>query len=193
MPVGKTARFEVFRRDNFTCKYCGQSAPDVPLDIDHVIPVSLGGADTPSNLVTACKDCNQGKASRPMDDPFAEKVNEDAAGWAEAMRRASEERRKVREIEIRNAQEFYSLWSEYGPATDLPRDFPQTVTRFLRLGLEKSDLAELVVSVDHRGVRDPWRYFCGACHNRVRQNQERAFFIMQEMKQEGCSDGDGED
>ncbi len=192
MSVGKTARFEVFRRDNFTCKYCGQSAPEVVIDIDYVVPISLGGSDKPSNLVTACRDCNQGKASRSMGDPFAEKVNEDAEGWAEAIRRAAEERRKVREIELRNAHEFYSLWIEYGPGVDLPYDFPQTITRFLSLGLEKSDLAELVVTVDHRGIRDPWRYFCGACHNRVRQIQEQAYFIRQEMKQED-EHGHGED
>lgn len=58
MTVSKRIRFEVLRRDNYTCRYCGGSAPDVKLTVDHVMPVALGD---PTNLVTACKDCNAGK------------------------------------------------------------------------------------------------------------------------------------
>ena len=56
MAVSKRTRFEVLRRDNHTCRYCGQSAPDVKLTVDHVLPVALGGHDDPTNLVAACKD-----------------------------------------------------------------------------------------------------------------------------------------
>ncbi len=54
-------RFEILSRDNFTCRYCGASAPDVKLQVDHVIPVSKGGILDLSNLVTACFECNIGK------------------------------------------------------------------------------------------------------------------------------------
>ncbi len=60
-------RFDVFRRDNFTCVYCGASSPDVTLECDHVTAVSKGGADTMSNLVTACYDCNRGKSAKDVD------------------------------------------------------------------------------------------------------------------------------
>jgi 5-methylcytosine-specific restriction endonuclease McrA len=60
--VSKRLRYEVLRRDDHACRYCGHTAPDVPLTVDHVIPVALGGTDEPENLVTACKDCNAGKS-----------------------------------------------------------------------------------------------------------------------------------
>ncbi|MGW0626476.1 HNH endonuclease [Streptomyces sp. NPDC002758] len=63
MAVSKRLRYEILRRDNFACRYCGAAAPDVKLNADHVIPQSLGGSDEPTNLVTSCTDCNSGKTS----------------------------------------------------------------------------------------------------------------------------------
>lgn len=54
-------RFAILSRDHFTCRYCGRSAPDVELQVDHVLPVAAGGTDSPENLVAACWECNQGK------------------------------------------------------------------------------------------------------------------------------------
>ena len=64
----QTIRFEVFKRDKFTCQYCGKSAPDVILEIDHIIPVSKGGSNDIMNLVTACRECNRGKTNKNLDD-----------------------------------------------------------------------------------------------------------------------------
>ena len=61
MAVSKRTRFEVLRRDNHACRYCGRTAPEVKLTLDHVVPVSLGGTDDPDNLVAACHDCNSGE------------------------------------------------------------------------------------------------------------------------------------
>lgn len=56
-------RFAVFSRDGFTCTYCGHLPPTVRLEIDHIVPLSQGGTNDPSNLVTSCVDCNRGKGS----------------------------------------------------------------------------------------------------------------------------------
>ncbi len=63
MPVSKRLRYEVLRRDNYTCRYCGASAPWVLLEIDHVLPRSEGGTDAPGNLQVLCADCNAGKSA----------------------------------------------------------------------------------------------------------------------------------
>ncbi|MGW6578921.1 HNH endonuclease [Streptomyces globisporus] len=63
MAVSKRLRYEILRRDKHACRYCGATAPDVPLRVDHVIPVALGGSDAPENLVAACEPCNSGKTS----------------------------------------------------------------------------------------------------------------------------------
>lgn len=54
----------LFRRDQNLCLYCGDRFPDRLLSRDHVQPLSRGGADSWANVVTACKRCNNFKASR---------------------------------------------------------------------------------------------------------------------------------
>lgn len=67
-PISKKTRFEVFKRDRFTCQYCGRKAPDVLLHVDHIHPVKEGGTNDITNLITACSDCNLGKGARLLSD-----------------------------------------------------------------------------------------------------------------------------
>lgn len=67
-PITKKMRFEIFKRDSFTCKYCGRSAPNVILHADHIKPLSKGGKTTLLNLITSCIDCNLGKKDRELSD-----------------------------------------------------------------------------------------------------------------------------
>lgn len=64
----KKIRFEVFKRDSFTCQYCGRKAPDVLLHVDHIEPIAKGGTSDLLNLITACIDCNSGKSDRQLSD-----------------------------------------------------------------------------------------------------------------------------
>ena len=66
--ISKRIRFEVFKRDKFACQYCGKTAPDVILVIDHVHPVSKGGENSLLNLLTACESCNSGKGDKTLSD-----------------------------------------------------------------------------------------------------------------------------
>lgn len=66
--IRNSVRFEVFKRDSFTCQYCGIKAPDVVLEIDHIIPVSAGGNNEILNLVTACRVCNSGKSDKRLSE-----------------------------------------------------------------------------------------------------------------------------
>jgi len=54
-------RYKILKRDRFTCMSCGARAPDVELEVDHKIPVSRGGTDDETNLITKCFNCNRGK------------------------------------------------------------------------------------------------------------------------------------
>jgi hypothetical protein len=58
------AKAKLFRRDRFTCAYCGERFPERALSCDHVVPQSRGGGWTWMNLVTACGPCNGRKADR---------------------------------------------------------------------------------------------------------------------------------
>ncbi len=58
----------LFRRDRNTCLYCGQNFKEALLSRDHVEPVSRGGRDCWTNVVTACKRCNARKGSHGLDE-----------------------------------------------------------------------------------------------------------------------------
>ena len=59
-----TLRAFVIHRDNSTCRYCGKKAK--PSELDHVVPRSLGGPNTPWNLVVACHKCNRRKDNQTV-------------------------------------------------------------------------------------------------------------------------------
>ena len=65
----KKMRFMVLERDGFRCRYCGRSAPDVVLQVDHVQPRKHGGTNELDKLVTACTDCNIGKGANRLSNP----------------------------------------------------------------------------------------------------------------------------
>lgn len=72
--LSKKTRFEVFKRDKFTCQYCGRMAPDVILEVDHMKPVADGGDNNIINLITSCRDCNRGKGKNLLsNDNFVKK------------------------------------------------------------------------------------------------------------------------
>lgn len=101
--IPKKIRFEVFKRDKFTCRYCGRKAPDVILELDHVVPVAEGGGDEILNLVTACRDCNRGKGKRLLDDlsevHAQRQALEDLQERREQMRMIVEWKRELTDLE----------------------------------------------------------------------------------------------
>jgi 5-methylcytosine-specific restriction endonuclease McrA len=58
------SRNNIFKRDHWTCQYCGKQPGGEELTIDHVLPRSQGGVSSWENCVLACIDCNKGKADR---------------------------------------------------------------------------------------------------------------------------------
>jgi hypothetical protein len=66
--LSKAIRFEVFKRDSFTCQYCGRKAPEVILPVDHIQAVAGGGTNSITNLITSCRDCNSGKGAKALSD-----------------------------------------------------------------------------------------------------------------------------
>jgi 5-methylcytosine-specific restriction endonuclease McrA len=58
------SRLNIYARDAFTCQYCGRRPPRSELNLDHVVPRSLGGRSTWQNVVCSCLDCNRRKGGR---------------------------------------------------------------------------------------------------------------------------------
>jgi 5-methylcytosine-specific restriction endonuclease McrA len=57
-------RLRIYMRDKFRCQYCGDRKAGAQLTLDHILPRSRGGDNSPVNVVTACIDCNNRKANR---------------------------------------------------------------------------------------------------------------------------------
>jgi 5-methylcytosine-specific restriction endonuclease McrA len=60
------SRKNILRRDGHRCQFCGRG--DVPLTVDHVMPISRAGEDTWENLVAACVKCNNRKGDRTPEE-----------------------------------------------------------------------------------------------------------------------------
>lgn len=67
-------RYNVLKRDNYSCQICGATAKDgAKLHVDHIIPVSKGGKTVMSNLQTLCEQCNVGKSNKTDNDDICPK------------------------------------------------------------------------------------------------------------------------
>jgi len=62
------SRRNLFRRDQYTCQYCGKKPESDSLTVDHLIPRSRGGRSTWENCILACSQCNAKKGNRTPND-----------------------------------------------------------------------------------------------------------------------------
>lgn len=172
--LSKKVRFEIFKRDSFTCQYCGAHPPQAVLVLDHIVPFADGGACDQDNLVTACETCNQGKGARSLDQvpsTLAEKAKEVAEreaqlrGFHEVMERRRE---RIEEDAWKVAEVFTDKFGDDG----IRRDWLQSIRYFNeQLGLyEVLDAMQIAVSKTYR-ERRCFLYFCGICWNRIKGEQ----------------------
>lgn len=187
MAVTKRLRYEILRRDNHTCRYCGASAPDVKLTVDHVIPQALGGSDDPANLVTACEPCNSGKTSIPADAPIVANVADDALRWAAAIDRAAELAHEKYQVRLAYRGTFRQAWDDWktGPEQDkavpLDANWETSLDNFYEAGLPDWELTEAVraAMTNQKVVPDnTFRYFAGICWTKIRKMQDQARQII---------------
>jgi HNH endonuclease len=178
MAVSKRLRYEILRRDNNTCRYCGQSAPDVKLTVDHVVPTALGGSDDPSNLVAACKDCNAGKSASAPDAAIVADVDEKAVRWSQAMHRVLEQREAELAKQRARTQQFEEHWLRYrsqGQPVPRPANWKSSVLQFLAGGLDDEflrDAVDTAMGTTKVNTDSVWRYFCGICWRELDKIQE---------------------
>jgi hypothetical protein len=177
--VPRRLRYEIFRRDNFACRYCGRTPPEVQLTVDHVTPRALGGTNDPSNLVTACADCNGGKSSVPPDAAIVDDVAADALRWARAKQVAAEEIRRNSAGRLTDLDDLSRHWTSL-----FPRNLPilsaverQQLSRWMDAGVPAEQLFQLMeVTAAKQGLAygSRWPYFAGCVWNTLRRLDERA-------------------
>lgn len=172
--LSKRARFEVFKRDGFTCQYCGEAPPRVILEIDHVVPICEGGEDEEWNMITACFNCNRGKAGIPLSivpKSLAEKAAEveereaQLAGYREIIQARVE---RIEDDMWQVAEILFPRWEEDG----VRRNYLQSIKNFnSRMDLhEVIDAAEIARANIGYSDNRRFRYFCGVCWRKIGGN-----------------------
>ena len=168
--ISQKTRFEVFKRDSFCCQYCGRSAPDVTLEVDHIHPVADGGKNDIMNLVTACYECNRGKGARLLTDNA--EVSKQKAQLDEM-----NDRRKQFEMMLKWRRELESLSEKQVDEVEriLMKGYGMTLTQYGRADIKKLidrfGFQEVVTSTEIAyGRYEPeyaFQKIGGICYNRM--------------------------
>lgn len=173
MAISDTMRFEVFRRDNHECRYCGTGGSKTnELQIDHNMPRARNGSDDFDNLLVACARCNRGKGSSHPDAAMVAQVQQDAKLWLDAKAATAAHLEEAAENKQANRDHFDAWWRETGGGTRHP-GWPNTIDALVAAGLTMPlirDALDITRSKSH--IKDPFLYFCGVAWNKVRALQE---------------------
>jgi hypothetical protein len=172
--ISKRTRFEVFKRDNFTCQYCSAKPPKVPLEVDHIIPVSKKGTNEMINLITACFDCNRGKSNIELADAPASIID-----TMERKRIAQQQYldykkvlKKDKNILESDINEVESVYSNSFNRYEFTERFRLTVGKFIKeIGfVEVEDAMIVACNKIYYHEDKALKYFCGICWNKIKGN-----------------------
>ena len=171
-PISKRDRFEIFKRDRFTCHYCGGKPPEVVLHIDHITPVAEGGTNTLDNLITSCQECNLGKGAVPLGRVHAAVTRSTLDDLHEQRDQMGAYQAFL--MDERGRRQGYLEVIERGldgilrcRITDHHR---AQILQFLKMlpAAEVMDAVDVLALKDDGLSGDRWRYFCGICWTKIK-------------------------
>lgn len=182
MAISVRTRFEVFKRDDFRCQYCGQRSPEVVLEVDHIVAVTNGGSDDPINLRTSCWACNSGKSDKPLDAILTGEDPHDRALMLLERERQLEEYNVVLAMErsrrTRDAQALVEHWNrERGVTGAAVRHGNPVEFRWLLHILATCPREQVRHFMDYaifRGFTDSLRYVMACVRNWHKERAEPA-------------------
>ena len=181
--LSKKIRFEVFKRDAFTCQYCGRKAPDVVLQIDHIEPVSKGGTNEFLNLVTSCVACNSGKSDRRLsDNSVLEKQRQqlqDLQERKEQIEMLFEWKKGLMDLDDQVTQELSDVWSAAAPGFSLNQSGLNGLRKLTKQFSVDEIITAMHISAEQylrfvddsptqESVENAWKKVGGICNNRKR-------------------------
>ena len=172
-PLSRKMRFDVFKRASFTCQYCGSNPPAVVLEIDHILPVSKGG-NLVDNLITACFDCNRGKAAGLLTS-IPQSISDKAEIIAEKMAQMKAFEKMVRakrKGEESSIDEVEGVFKSHFDGYHFNPRFRESV----RIFLQHMNVFDLMGAMNRAcskiGRRDDSiKYFCGICWKTIKERK----------------------
>jgi hypothetical protein len=186
--IPKKARFEVFKRDSFTCQYCGKAAPDVVLHVDHIDPVSKGGGNDILNLITSCADCNGGKGACPLDDQttLAKQRQQlaDLSERREQLKMMLDWRKGMKSIDDMSLEAACAHWSEAFDGWRITSDqakakVKKLIREFgLNIVMDSMDAARETYAAEltQETGNEAFKRLGGICSNKSRPDESAVFY-----------------
>ncbi len=170
-PISQKVRFGIFKRDLFVCQYCGKTPPAVVLEVDHIVPVSKGGANDTDNLLTACFDCNRGKGAEVLSvAPETVAAKAEALTEKQAQMRAYNRLRKqAAKMEEASVDEVEELFRRTFDGFRFAPKFRESVRVFIsQIGIDGVCWSMSRACSRIRDKDDALKYFCGICWKKIR-------------------------
>jgi hypothetical protein len=170
--ISTRTRFEVFKRDEFTCQYCGATPPKVILHVDHIIPVSDGGKNKMDNFVTSCQSCNLGKSNISLNS-IPQSLKDKAMEIAEREKQILGYQKIMQAKYDRIEYESWRICDALIPDSSL-HGFNiknrQSIVFFInKIGFfEVLEAAEIAYSKYSYNEKKCFLYFCGICWNKIK-------------------------
>lgn len=177
MSVSKRLRFDIFKRDSFTCGYCGSKPPNVILEVDHILASANGGTDEACNLITSCFDCNRGKSDRELlvrPKPLELNVgNErDRLAQIESYQKFLQEKSRLTNLWFQSVSDVWCELEGKDPKeVRIAGERELAVRRFLKEMPAEEIIEALYVTYNNPRIPDYSRlkYFCGCCWRSIRR------------------------
>lgn len=173
--ISKRLRFEIFKRDGFTCRYCGRNPPTVVLNVDHIMPVSKGGTNDLDNLITACFDCNSGKSDKEL-TILPEQPQKNVSLLKERHEQYKEYQKYLLEFDDLIKIDVEHISSIFINAFEL-KYFDESRKSSIQLFVEKLGRKNVQDAMTASFTKNmtayyTWKYFCGICWNMIKNNRK---------------------
>ena len=169
--VSKKVRFEIFKRDDFTCAYCGSKPPKTVLEVDHILPVSKGGTNALENLITSCFECNRGKSNISLQSipTSLEDKAIIAAAKSEQYKAYLKHVKQIEKFNLQLVDMVEAAYNDFYPDYYLTPKFRNDIKMFIdKLGVTAVCEA-MRISCSKFDEDQSLKYFCGICWNKIRQ------------------------
>jgi hypothetical protein len=167
-------RFEVFKRDKFTCVYCGRKPPEVVLELEHIRARANGGSDEYENLATSCFECNRGKGANDLEAKDCDNVAElqletiaQLTAFNEMLFDAMEKRNSHIGRVIRHLVGAWG-WDSWDD------DDTPSLRRFMQ-SLTVADICDAAdIAAASGSPYRQWKYCCGVCWKKIKGDYHAA-------------------